>query len=705
MLSRFLVRFLVRPVVGLALVFACVGDVRAQADRFEGPLPPFHDLQLCAIQFENLLAHGETVAIIEALYRQEVYKIAARVEAELGPLAWSLFVPGEPNAAEKRLEELRAGACVRESFVRGVASEDGALRARSLEQLNRYDVAPVLPDRFFMDGASDPAESAVTSLRVELPPAELIVPGGVLTGRVLLDDGVEGSSVEALDDSLLAEVDGQTARVSREGLFVLRAPERAGTYTVEVRHQSRALLVPVEGSFTIGTAAALPKRPEVECPGFDRFLDATIAGEANVTAPADCSIAVPRVILPDQRLVVLGRLGNRSGRATRAFVGRWEAPLLARTPIAAVFDVSGVPAGLHVFALYEGVGLKAAAPVRRVRLTASSDRPQLARGEVATFDVRVEGLPRPQPGKSDVASDRVVPPIAFLDYVNRTPEIGKFRDQPDRFTVPIGAAALTAVAEPSRIEDQATLLERVEKMVSMTPGDPGSVPGAAGASARTATADGAANGAFADTQHYRGTGDGEYHVQVSMRLPDGTARHAPAIVGPELGPGVAVGAQQPASAPIVLANPIGEPLVSTGSDERGVFAAIDGRRLYFSLYGQQQEAAAPLDAPLDGPRATRLFDASCSGSCQCSIQSWDHAAEVGAQVTALDRSQPEWRDVTAKAETCGCDQARAACYSLLSLECKTRCKRFFESSRTDFVSGFATGATVNACSDRGACDR
>ena len=716
MVGRRIVRF------ALALAGVIVGAARAQSERPIGPAPPIHQVMLCAIPFEKLLAAGvdggagvdapSTMQIVEALYRQERYQVLAQIEDELGPLAWSLFVPGEPNAAEMLFTERSAGACMDNALARGSTGADAVARARSQELVNRYAQVAVLADGFFMDGAggADAPESEVRALRLELPPSELMVAGELLAGRVVLDepgpDGAAGTPVETLAEGLLVEVAGQTARVGREGLFALRAPVRPGTFTVEVRHQTRPLLVPVEATFTIArrdgetgapgagasespTATDLPRRPEVDCPGFDRFLDAMVEGDSGASAPAECPIATPRVLLPEERLLILGRLGNRSGRATRAFVGPWEVPLLARTPIAAVFDASEVPAGLHVLALYEGADLLAMAPVRRLRLVASSDRPQLGRGESATFDVRVAGLPR-SPSQGAAPTEASARPVAFLDYVNRSPKIGKFRDRPDRFSVAITSASLTPEEEPPAISDQQTLLARIEAMVSMSAGG-GDTAAAREPEHPPSTVSGATSesGAFVDQQRYVGTDDGEYHVQVSVRLAEETASHAAAIV--------AAG---------VVPSDLASALTFTGSDERGAFAAIDGRRLYLSPGAQQRGVAAASTAGrLEGPQATRLYDASCSGVCRCSIQSWNHSAEVGAQVAALDRTRPEWRTVTATAEACGEDPSRAACYGLLSLECNTRCKRYFESTRTDHVSGFADDPALGAPSDRAACDR
>jgi len=198
-----------------------------------------------------------------------------------------------------------------------------------------------------------------------------------------------------------------------------------------------------------------------------------------------------------------------------------------------------------------------------------------------------------------------------------------------------------------------------------------------------------ASGSFGDVQRYRGVGDGDFQVQVSVRVPEEMSKLVPAIVP------VSVNDPRRAAGESAPANTIGAPLADTGIDEHGVFAEIDGQRLYFAI-GYHQPTIADAD-----PVPTRRFDAACSGICQCSIQSWDHAGEVGAQVAALDRSRPEWRAVTASGEAFTCDEARAQCYGRLSLECRTRCKQYFESSLTDHVSGSAADAKVGACSDRG----
>jgi hypothetical protein len=198
-------------------------------------------------------------------------------------------------------------------------------------------------------------------------------------------------------------------------------------------------------------------------------------------------------------------------------------------------------------------------------------------------------------------------------------------------------------------------------------------------------------------QHYRAARVGDFHVRVTVRLPDESMGSAAMIVPPP--PGArsdqSGGGGQQASVPIAAA----AARLLTGVDDRGAFVDVDGQRFYFSI---GYTPIVPSDPP---PVETgRLFESACSGSCQCQIQSWDHAAEVGERLKAMDRSNPAWRGLAATARGCACAEARSRCYSLLSFECKARCKRFFESSLTERVSGSAVGAEVGECRDAGACE-
>jgi hypothetical protein len=139
------------------------------------------------------------------------------------------------------------------------------------------------------------------------------------------------------------------------------------------------------------------------------------------------------------------------------------------------------------------------------------------------------------------------------------------------------------------------------------------------------------------------------------------------------------------------------PRLSSGVDERAAFADVDGQRFYFSI----GYTNAVTDSPPVEPG--RSFEVACAGACQCQIESWDHAEEVGAQLRALDGSRPGWRRLDATARGCVCQEARSRCYSQLSFECKARCRRFFSSGLTERVSGWAVGAAVGECRDIGAC--
>jgi hypothetical protein len=181
-----------------------------------------------------------------------------------------------------------------------------------------------------------------------------------------------------------------------------------------------------------------------------------------------------------------------------------------------------------------------------------------------------------------------------------------------------------------------------------------------------------------------------------VRVPEDLATPAPMVVmqlaGEQAGE---AGASRP---PLSPSAPPAGPRLSSGIDDRGAYADVDGQRFYFSIGYTQGPADPP---PVVEP--SRSFETACSGTCQCRIESWDHAEEVGAQVRALDRSRPGWRRLDATSRGCVCEEARSRCYSQLSFECKARCRRFFSSGLTDRVSGWAVGAEVGECRDVGAC--
>ena len=228
----------------LGLLFAIAAAIAdgavGQSRRPPVPAPPVRELVLCAARLENPFwigvetrrdAEGRAFAdqLVAALYQKERDRLTEQVEDELGPLAWSVFVPGEASAAQKRFDELLTEACVHSALLRGRKSADVVMRERSLQLLDRYDAPVTLPESFFMGGSGRPMSRAGAALRLELPPSELIVPGGLITGRVVLDTGsagAGGASTETLGDGLLAEVAGQIARVGRDGLFALRVPEQ-----------------------------------------------------------------------------------------------------------------------------------------------------------------------------------------------------------------------------------------------------------------------------------------------------------------------------------------------------------------------------------------------------------------------------------------------------------------------------------------------
>ena len=326
---------------------------------------------MCAFKIELLLGGGLDGAgdaadraaaseLVEALYQHERDRLTRQVEDELGALAFAVYVPGSPSPGEARLDQLLSESCLHQPLLRARDSADFEVQAASRQ----------IWDRFYAPVELPPTENE--TLRLELPPSDLIVAGELFTGRVV-DDRLEAGwseSRRAVEDGLLVEAAGQTARVGRDGRFVLRAPDQPASYPVEVRHREKSSPLPIDGAFTV-TA-----------------LDA--AGKARVEDPPTAS----RLLLPDQPLVVLGRLrGGGAGLATRAFVGPWEVPLVAKTPIAAIFDVTRVPAGPHPLTLFEGGELIAVGAVDRVTLDASSDRSSLDPGESAAFTVRVAGLP------------------------------------------------------------------------------------------------------------------------------------------------------------------------------------------------------------------------------------------------------------------------------------------------------------------------
>jgi hypothetical protein len=669
--------------LGSALLLAVAGAGAASSESPGPPLPPppLRQFVLCAVRLETPLGGGlvgvgdeadrdAASELVEGVYQFERDRLTRRVEDELGPLAFSLYVPGEPSRGAERFEALLAESCVHQALQRVRESAEQHIQARARR----------IWDRFHAPLELAPTESE--TLRLELPPSELIVAGEPFTGRVVDDRllGNEEQSRRAVEDGLLVEAAGQTVRVERDGRFVLRAPVESGSYRVEVRHREKASPPPIEGTFSVAAAGDASASPVAEPP------------------------SAPRVVLPDQPLVVRGRLrGGGAGLATRAFVGPWEVPLVAKTPVAAIFDVTRVPAGPHPLTVFEGGELIAAAPLDRVTLDAASDRSSLDRGETATFSVRVAGLPLAQPSSSapPAAPAAASSSIAFLDYFNNTPEIGRFRDRADTFSLPILSGDLIAAPAPVRGWDQRALLARMERMVLGTAGRAGagdSVPSAdaaTGAAQGTERAPAPANGIFEHEQQYRAVQVGDFHVRVGVRVPDETATFAPMVVL-QL-PGQQASETGGPSSPLSASGPSATPRLSNGVDERGAFADVDGQRFYFSI-GYAQGAA---DSPQVEPG--RSFETACAGLCQCQIESWDHAEEVGEQVRALDRSRPGWRRLDATVRGCVCEEARSRCYSQLSFECKARCKSYFSSPRTDRVSGWAVGAEMGECRDVGAC--
>jgi hypothetical protein len=206
----------------------------------------------------------------------------------------------------------------------------------------------------------------------------------------------------------------------------------------------------------------------------------------------------------------------------------------------------------------------------------------------------------------------------------------------------------------------------------------------------------AASGVFEDEQQYRAARVGDFHVRVSVRVADEVAALAPMVVlqSPS-GQGSETGRPRPAPSAI---DPLTTSRLATGVDDRGAYVDVDGQRFYFSIGYTPATTAEP---PQLEPR--RSFEAACAGSCQCQIESRDHAEEVGRQVRALDRSRPEWRRLDATARSCVAEEARSRCYSRLSFECKARCEGYFASSLTDRVSGYAVGADVGEARDAGDC--
>jgi hypothetical protein len=251
------------------------------------------------MRIELVLAHGlegtgdeadrgATSELIEGLYQFELDRLARQVLDELGPLAFSLYVPGSPTPGETRLDQLLRDNCVHQALMRARDSADSDAQARASRIWDRLHAPLELP----------PTESE--TLRLELPPSDLIVPGEMFTGRVVDDRLVGGGeqSRRVIEDGLLVESAGQTVHVGRDGRFVLRAPEQAGSYVVEVRHREKTSPPPIDGVFATAAPAA--------------------SAAATVASPL-----APRMVLPDQPLIVRGRLhGGGVGLATRGRASR-----------------------------------------------------------------------------------------------------------------------------------------------------------------------------------------------------------------------------------------------------------------------------------------------------------------------------------------------------------------------------------------------
>ena len=115
-------------------------------------------------------------------------------------------------------------------------------------------------------------------------------------------------------------------------------------------------------------------------------------------------------------------------------------------------------------------------------------------------------------------------------------------------------------------------------------------------------------------------------------------------------------------------------------------------------------APAPASAP--APDLTRLLQVNCFATCQCYFRAWERSDReaLGEAMAEMNRSNPGWKVLTAKAYDCDCEKAKDACYRLMDADCEARCRRHFESGDIIYVGASPGEPNWGAgCIDVGPC--
>ena len=287
------------------------------------------------------------------------------------------------------------------------------------------------------------------SALLSLPPKEYVRPGGTITGRVIVDEQAQlkagPEAVSAAFRGAVVDTGGQRVPINPKGLFVFKMPEDAEHVWVRV-------MTPVAGPGR-GTYW-LPEVNDEVIVGFSGENPVITSGPWSKSRGAFHCEAPPVAQAPAPYVVTGNLPEGGNGLATTGSFGQQDAPLLWKTDVAAAFDTSGLLPGPQIFSLRENAQLVAAGGAHVVRLTASSDRTTLKRGEVANFDVKVEGLPGEWIAEKEAQARAArkrgdASAVAFLDYVNYTPNIGHMQGKPNQFSIPVLHQKMLAAADTS----------------------------------------------------------------------------------------------------------------------------------------------------------------------------------------------------------------------------------------------------------------
>ncbi len=525
------------------LVFGLGSISTAQPGWPPVPPPPLTREVLCGLSLETLLGtglHGEDTIedrsaaqeLVAELYQRELDRLRQQVLDELGPLAFAVFDVERPSEGELRLEELLGESCLHQALLRARGSANAEVRSRATALSERFHLPPALPPEVFGLPEAEPpmpkgpaGEIGQLPVRLNLPPPERAAPGAIITGTVVVEEPaareLPPAALGVVLSGLVVEVAGRPTRVSADGRFVFETPREWVEIPVVVRAPERPHLRPIQQVLVLSGVSGPP------------------AADTDLPSGSQQTLwfRMPPVASPGQPHVVMGRSDcDCAGLTTRGFLGDREVPLLWHTPDAMGFDFGAAPPGPQVFSLFQGGELRAIGAVHNVRLTASSDKSHLRPGERATLTVRVEGLPEKLLADGEAAAKRAgrkgkEAAVAFLDYVNHTPAIGRFKGQPDRFSVPIPAADLDARAaaidrayrrrSPLTEDPELERLYALELRELLAPyeGRPAETPVPADRPPSPPPPVTPKIHSASDTRGYQGSAPGDFHVQVTLRLP------------------------------------------------------------------------------------------------------------------------------------------------------------------------------------------